>query len=229
MSEAQSVAMRLRFGCGCFFILTLVFGINDDWSVAAGPQGESIPPPAGRAAATYRGGLVTPPLPKPQFTLSDTSGAPFDFWSQTRGYVTLLFFGYTRCPDQCPLHMANIAVGLKKIPTKDLSDQVKVVFVTTDPARDSPNALRAWLDRFDERFIGLTGSEAAIEAAQKAVGVPPARKTGLAAGDYAVAHASFVVAYTKDNLGHLIYPSGVTQKDWTHDLPRLVNEVWSSR
>jgi protein SCO1/2 len=124
--------------------------------------------------------------------------------------------------------MANIAVGLKKMP-KDLSEQVKVVFVTTDPSRDSPNALRAWLDRFDERLIGLTGSEAAIEAAQTAAGVPTARKTVLAAGDYAVAHASFVVAYTKDNLGHLIYPSGVTQKDWAHDLPRLVNETWSSR
>src|SRR5262249_32139923 len=144
------------------------------------------------------------------------------------GYVTLLFFGYARCPDQCPLHLANIAAGLKRMP-KDRSDQVKVVFVTTDPTRDSPKVLRSWLDRFDERFIGLTGSEVAIEAAQRTVGVPPARKTVLAAGDYAVGHASFVLAYTKDNLAHLIYPSGVTQKDWTHDLPHLVNEAWSSR
>jgi protein SCO1 len=171
---------------------------------------------------------VTPPLLKPRFTLTDTAGAPFDFWEKTRGNVTLLFFGYTRCPDQCPLHMANIAVGLKKMP-KDVSDQVKVVFVTTDPSRDSRNTLRAWLDRFDERFIGLTGSEAAIEAAQRAAGLPIAKKTVLAAEDYAVAHASFVVAYTKDNLGHLIYPSGVTQKDWIHDLPRLITETWSTR
>jgi protein SCO1 len=218
--------LALRVLRACLVSLALVFA--DHVTVKAGPKGEPAAGPANRHGATYRGGLVTPPLPKPRFTLTDTAGAPFDFWEKTQGNVTLLFFGYTRCPDQCPLHMANIAGGLRKMP-KDLSDQVKVVFVTTDPARDGPNALRAWLDHFDERFIGLTGSEAAIEAAQRAVGVPPARKTGLAAGHYEVAHASFVIAYTKDNLGHLIYPSGVTQSDWTHDLPLLVNAAWSNR
>jgi protein SCO1 len=218
--------MRQRCFGACLVVLALVLG--EYGSAASGPQSEPDASHAPRPGAPYRGGLVTPPLLKPRFTLTDTAGAPFDFWEQTRGSVTLLFFGYARCPDQCPLHMANIAVGLKNIP-KDLSDQIKVVFVTTDPARDSPKVLRAWLDRFDERFIGLTGSEAAIDGAQKAAGLPAARRTALAAGDYAVAHASFVVAYTKDNLGHLIYPSGVSQQDWTHDLPRLVNETWSGR
>jgi protein SCO1/2 len=185
-------------------------------------------PRADSPEATYRGGLVTPPLPKPKFTLTDTSGAPFDFWSKTQGSVTLLFFGYTYCPDQCPLHMANIAVGLKKIPAS-VTDQVKMVFVTTDPARDSPEVLRRWLDHFDKRFIGLTGSEAAIVAAQRAAGVPLAVKTGLANGDYGVGHASFVLAYTKDNLAHVIYPSGVAQQDWVHDLPFLVKGAWSRR
>jgi protein SCO1/2 len=209
-------------------LVSFVLLLSGQVLTEAGPKSAPQPVLANHQGATYRGGLVTPPLPKPRFTLTDTAGALFDFWEKTQGNVTLLFFGYTRCPDQCPLHMANIAVGLKNMP-KDLSDQVKVVFITTDPARDGPNALRAWLDRFDERFIGLTGSEAAIEAIQRAVGVPSASKTSLAAGDYAVAHASFVVAYTKDNLGHLIYPSGVTQRDWAHDLPLLVNEAWSSR
>ena len=218
--------MRQRFFGGCLVLLALLLG--EHGSAASGPKNEPDASHAPRPAATYRGGLVTPPLLKPRFALTDTAGVPFDFWGQTRGSVTLLFFGYTHCPDQCPLHMANIAVGLKKMP-KDISDQIKVVFVTTDPSRDNPKTLRAWLDHFDERFIGLTGSEAALEAAQRAVGVPPARKTGLGAGHYEVAHASFVVAYTKDNLGHLIYPSGVTQSDWTHDLPLLVNEAWSSR
>jgi protein SCO1 len=218
--------MRQRFFGGCLVLLALLLG--EHGSAASGPKNEPDASHAPRPAATYRGGLVTPPLLKPRFALTDTAGVPFDFWGQTRGSVTLLFFGYTHCPDQCPLHMANIAVGLKKMP-KDISDQIKVVFVTTDPSRDNPKTLRAWLDHFDERFIGLTGSEAAIEEAQRAAGLPAARKTVLAAGDYAVAHASFVVAYTKDNLGHLIYPSGVTQKDWTHDLPRLVNETWSGR
>lgn len=195
-------------------------------SVAVGPRESPDPPPADGPKVTYRGGLVTPPLPKPRFILTDTSGAPFDFWRKTDGYVTLLFFGYARCPDQCPIHMANIGLALRKMPT-DLRDQVKLVFVTTDPARDTPKVMRAWLDLFDERFVGLTGSEADIEAAQKAAGVPPARKTPNGAEDYGVAHANFVLAYTKDNLAHVIYPGGVSQQDWAQDLPQLVKETWS--
>jgi len=123
--------MNLRFFCLCVVVLALSQG---DHAFTAGP--------------TYRGGLVTPPLPKPRFTLTDTSGAPFDFWRQTDGYVTLLFFGYTRCPDECPMHVSNIAQGLKKLPA-GAGDRVKLVFVTTDPARDTPKVLRAWLNQFD--------------------------------------------------------------------------------
>ncbi|PYR79076.1 MAG: SCO family protein [Acidobacteria bacterium] len=203
--------MNLRFFCLCVVVLALSQG---DHAFTAGP--------------TYRGGLVTPPLPKPRFTLTDTSGAPFDFWRQTDGYVTLLFFGYTRCPDECPMHVSNIAQGLKKLPA-GAGDRVKLVFVTTDPARDTPKVLRAWLNQFDTRFIGLTGSQAAIDAVQTAAMVPVATKTASAGGDYAVGHANFVIAYTKDNLAHVIYPGGVTQQDWAHDLPQLVNETWSRR
>jgi protein SCO1 len=177
---------------------------------------------------SYRGGLVTPPLPKPKFTLTDTSGAPFDFSARTEGFVTLLFFGYTRCPDECPLHMSNVATSLHQLPA-GVANDVKFVFVTTDPARDTPKVLRSWLDAFDKRFIGLTGSDAAIDGAQKATGVPTATKMARAGSDYAVGHANFVLAYTKDNLAHLIYPGGVTRQDWAHDLPQLVKEHWQSR
>ena len=173
----------------------------------------------------YRGGLVTPPLPKPRFVLTDTSGAPFDFRQRTGGYVTLLFFGYTNCPGQCPLHMANLSAALKKLPA-GMADQVKLVFVTTDPARDSPAVLRRWLDLFDRHFIGLTGTDRAVEAVERAAGVPLAVKTGTASGNYAVSHANFVLAYSKDNLAHVIYPGGISKDDWVHDLPLLIKETW---
>src|SRR5579883_721606 len=96
--------------------------------------------PAQQAGA-WRGGVVTPPLPKPGFVLTDTSGGAFDFKQRTEGYVTLLFFGYTYCPDQCPMHMTNLGAALKKLPA-GIAGQVKLVFVTTDPARDSPQVLR---------------------------------------------------------------------------------------
>ena len=223
--EVTGLSMKLRFFWTCALTLTLL----PSGHASAQPAHKSVsqPPSKGISVVTYRGGLVSPPLPKARFTLTDTSAAPFDLWQKTQGYVTLLFFGYTHCPDLCPLHMANIAFALKQMPTS-VAEQIKVIFVTTDPHRDSPKVLRSWLDRFDKHFIGLTGSEFAIEAAQQASAVPPARKAALTNRDYQVGHASFVLAYTKDNLAHVIYPGGVTQKDWEHDLPLLVKEAGSN-
>jgi len=213
---------NLRFICLCIVALSLA----EHASVAWGQEAKRDPTHAEHGEATYRGGLVTPPLLKPRFVLTDTSGAPFDFWNRTQGSVTLLFFGYTYCPDQCPTHMANIDGALKKLPS-GIGDQVKLVFVTTDPTRDTPVHLRRWLDNFDKHFIGLTGTEAALAAAQKVAGVPPAQKTEPGNGNYSIGHANFVVAYTKDNLAHVIYPGGVSKDDWIHDLPLLIKETWS--
>ncbi|MBV9265042.1 MAG: SCO family protein [Acidobacteriaceae bacterium] len=179
--------------------------------------------------AEYRGGLVSPPLPKPSFTLTDTSGAPFDFRTRTDGYVTLLFFGYTHCPDMCPLQMFTIAKALKTL-SPETASKFKVVFVTTDPERDSPEVLRAWLDHFGKTFIGLTGSKGEIESAQMAANVNPAQKSGrLSDRSYAMGHAVWVLAYTKDNLAHVIYPVGVKREDWAHDLPLLAQETWNEQ
>jgi protein SCO1 len=182
-----------------------------------------------QVAATYRGGLLSPPLPKPKFTLYDTSGEAFDFFARTQGYVTLLFFGYTHCPDVCPLQMQIIAQALKKIP-RNAASEFRVVFVTTDPDRDSPALLRSWLDHFDKRFIGLTGSQSAINAAQIAANLAPAKKSAVRPdGTYEVGHSAFAFLYTKDNLAHVIYPAGVKQEDLIHDLPLLAEEAWTRR
>src|SRR5207245_5442656 len=141
--------MNRRLVCLCIVALSL----GDHASVVSGQEATGDPTHAEHAEATYRGGLVAPPLPKPRFVLTDTSGALFDFWSRTLGSVTLLFFGYTYCPDQCPMHMANIGGALKTLPS-GVADQVKLVFVTTDPLRDTPVELRRWLDNFDRHFVG---------------------------------------------------------------------------
>lgn len=218
--------MKARFFCIGLLVLAFLVG-----TAGVSAQGSQVPEPAraNHVETLYRGGLVSPPLPKPRFTLTDTSGAPFDFALKTQGYVTLLFFGYTHCPDMCPLQMFTIARVFKQVPA-DIVDQLRVVFVTTDPERDSPQVIRSWLDHFDKRFIGLTGSDAAIEAAQIAANIPPAKKSAVRPdGAYEVGHAAFVLAYTKDNLAHVIYPLGVKQDDWAHDLPYLAKEAWASR
>lgn len=171
-----------------------------------------------------RGQVLTEPLPRPAFTLLDTSGQPFDFGQQTRGRLTLLFFGYTYCPDVCPMHMANIAAVLGQMSPGD-AGRVHVVFVTTDPARDTPERLRTWLDAFDRRFVGLTGSQAAIDSAQLALGIRPGfRETE--GENYSVAHAAVVFAFTADDLAHVVYPFGIRQADWAADLPQLLTGPW---
>ncbi len=107
----------------------------------------------GASEAGYRGWTLPVPQEKVDFTLLDTDGRPFNFREQTDGYVTLLFFGYTYCPDVCPIHMANIGTVLKDFPF-EVQEQIKVVFVTTDPERDTPERMRLWLDNFDPDFIG---------------------------------------------------------------------------
>jgi protein SCO1/2 len=90
--------------------------------------------------------------------------------------------------------------------------------------------LRTWLDHFDKRFIGLTGSDAAIDAAQIAANLSPAKKSAVRPdGAYEVGHAAFLLAYTKDNLAHVIYPAGVQAEDLAHDLPYLAKEKWNTR
>ena len=211
--------------CASLAIGALLFAAGDALSENSGANKLRDAQLSDGSQPSFRGGLVTPPLAKPQFTLIDTSGVPFDFRRETQGYVTLLFFGYTHCPDECPLHMASIAMGLRQIP-EVVRDRVKIVFVTTDPARDSPAVIRAWLDHFDPRFVGLTGDAATIDAAQRAARVPATSKILLANKNYQLAHASFVLAYTKDNMAHVIYPGGITARDWIHDLALLVSEDW---
>lgn len=170
------------------------------------------------------GPQVTPPFPKPDMVLTTTEGKPFDFKKETDGQVTLLFFGYTHCPDVCPVHLANIGAVLQKL-GPEVSNQVKVVFVTTDPKRDTPEAVRAFLDKFDRRFIGLVGDSMVVKQAleQLKMGVP-IFEPGPTDSSYTIGHSAVVFAYTRDNVAHVVYPFGIRQQDWAKDLPRLVGE-----
>lgn len=182
------------------------------------------------ALANLHGIKLEPPVVKPDFTLEDTQGQPFHFRRDTRDMVTLLYFGYTNCPDVCPAHMTNIANALKKLSAED-QRLVRVVFVTTDPERDTPEHLRQWLDNFDKRFIGLRGDVQAINRIGAGLGLPPAtRETmndmpGMAAvphANYGVGHAAQVLAFSPDDTLRTEYPGGFMPADWENDLRNLV-------
>ncbi len=173
----------------------------------------------------FRGSRLQAPLAKPDFTLTDTRGQPYDFRQRTRGELALLYFGYTNCPDVCPVHMSNLAAVLAEMPA-DVVRRTRVVFVTVDPERDTPAKLRAFLDRFDPRFVGLRGTPAQVQAIERRLGVTTAVRDSAAAGpgpgSYAVGHAAQVIAFTPDDSAHVVYPFGTRQSDWAHDLPRLL-------
>lgn len=170
----------------------------------------------------YRGAMLAHPIPRPSFTLTDTRGQPFDFRAKTDDTVTLLFFGYLNCPDVCPVHMANIASVMHNLPY-EVTGHLRVVFITTDPARDTPEKLQSWLSNFDPSFIGLRGTPEQVKAIEKAVDVAPAVAAAPdSTGSYEVGHAAQVIAFTRDDSAHVVYPFGTRQADWAHDLPLLV-------
>jgi len=181
-------------------------------SVVAGLANRSSSP-------TWQGTLDQPAFHKPEFVLTDDSGQRYDFDQRTKGQLTLLYFGYTHCPDFCPITMDTLAGALADLPDKP----VTVVFVTTDPSRDTPAVLHKWLGNFNGSFVGLTGTPAELAAAQKAAGVSVAiADKPDKNGNYQVGHAASVLAYTPDGLQHLSYPFGTTQSDWVHDIPQIL-------
>lgn len=174
---------------------------------------------SGISTDDFTGVVVEPPQAKPSFVLTDTSGEPYDFEERTEGKVALLYFGYINCPDICPVHLAQIAEVFDQIPA--VAHDTEVVFVSVDPARDTPEKMREYLDNFDTRFIGLTGTLEEVEAVQAAADLPAAQIVGDG-DDYTINHAGWVIAFAPNGLNYSIYPFGTRQSQWTNDLPLLV-------
>ena len=164
----------------------------------------------------YQGFGLIPPQPRPSFTLTDTSGKAYTFGRTTAGKPTLLYFGYTHCPDVCPTTMADIGQALRKLPT-GIQRRTQVVFVTTDVKRDTGPVMAAWLAHFDtdlpHQFVGLTGTQAQIDAAQAAAHVQLAEDEGQQ-------HSAQVLLYGSDDYARVQYLQSTNEADQiAHDLP----------
>ncbi|SDY28760.1 protein SCO1/2 [Modestobacter sp. DSM 44400] len=191
-------------------------GCGDASAGAEGSDHGSADPPAtvSGPANPYSGLHLQQPYQKPSFTLTDTTGAPYDFAARTAAGPTLLFFGYTNCPDVCPTTMADVMVGLRTVDPA-VAAATTVVFVTTDPARDTPPVLGAFLDQFDAdlptQFVGLTGDQAQVEAAQLAAGVPLAEDMGQT-------HSALLLLYGTDGEADIAFDAENSGRDIAHDL-----------
>lgn len=117
---------------------------------------------------SFTGTELLPAKPAPDFTLVDHNGQLFQLSTQ-RGKITVLFFGFTSCPNICPTALANLAAVRREIGSS--AADVQVAMITVDPERDTPEALRSYVTKFDPTFIGLTGTETELKPIWKAYGV----------------------------------------------------------
>ncbi|MFB7052573.1 SCO family protein [Streptomyces vinaceus] len=177
---------------------------------------------AGGQTKAGKATVLDRPFDKPELVLTDTTGKPWNLREQTKGKPTLIYFGYTHCPDVCPLTVSNIAVAKKALPKAD-QDNLQVVFVTTDPERDTPDSLGAWLKAQDPSFTGLTGDFATIQAAARKLGIGIEAPKKEADGTVVSMHGAQVIAFSpKTDEGYLLYGEGTTVDDYTKDLPKIV-------
>jgi protein SCO1/2 len=186
------------------------------------PGGAIIRTPAGDPNG-LRGAILDHPYALPAKSLTDTSGNEFNLVTSTKKPVTLIFFGYTNCPDVCPTVMADVASALTKL-DKSVRDQVQMLFITTDPARDSGPVIRKYLDRFDPSFVGLTGQLASIKEIAGAVGVPVEGMKKLPSGGYEVGHGAQVLGFGKNDKATVIWLSNASIGDLAHDFGKLVEQ-----
>ncbi|MFE2875563.1 SCO family protein [Streptomyces roseus] len=176
---------------------------------------------AGGQTKAGKATVLDRPFDKPELVLTDTTGKQWNLREQTKGKPTLIYFGYTHCPDVCPLTVSNIAVAKKALPKAD-QDNLQVVFVTTDPERDTPDSLGAWLKAQDPSFTGLTGDFATIQAAARKLGIGIEAPKKEADGTVVSMHGAQVIAFSpKTDEGYLLYGEGTTVDDYTKDLPKI--------
>jgi protein SCO1 len=141
-----------------------------------------------------KGNIIAPVATPAPLMIDDQTGKPYDIRAMTKGKVTLLYFGYTNCPDECPLTMGNVAAALRMLPKAD-RPKITVLFVTVDPAQDTLARLRYWLGNFNPSFIGLRGTIAQIETAAQEVGVPVGTPVRNSSGTYSLNHGTEMLAY----------------------------------
>ncbi|WP_282694755.1 SCO family protein [Streptomyces sp. CC208A] len=163
------------------------------------------------------------PFTKPDLVLTDTTGKSYDLRERTKGKPTLIYFGYTNCPDVCPLTLSNIAIAKKQLPQAD-QDKLQVVFVTTDPERDTADSLAKWLPAAgDPSFTGLTGDFSKIQAGARSIGIgidPPKKEKD---GTVVSMHGAQVIAFSPTtDQGYVLYGEDTTVDDYAKDLPKII-------
>jgi protein SCO1/2 len=169
-------------------------------------------------APALKAGVFNPAREAPDFSVQGSDGNTLTL-NRYRGKVVVLGFGYTRCPNVCPVTLAVLASAQRKLGA--LGSQVQVIYLTVDPERDNVERLKQFLASFDPTFVGGTGTAEQMAEVRKSYGVT-AEKKGTGA-DYGVAHSSFVYLITRDGKLRALMPYGHKADDYVHDISAMLN------
>ncbi|MEV4936723.1 SCO family protein [Streptomyces zaomyceticus] len=202
--------------------ITAAVGLGGSDDKGSGQGNGSVAVVSGGDTGTKAATVLDRPFTKPALVLTDTKGQKYDLRERTKGKPTLVYFGYTHCPDVCPMTMSNIAIARKQLPKAD-QDKLQVVFVTTDPERDTSAELAKWLPAAgDPSFTGLTGEFSAIQAGarQIGIGIDPPKKEG---NTVVSMHGAQVIAFSPTtDQGYVLYGEDASVDDYARDLPKLI-------
>ena len=166
--------------------------------------------------------LSDDPMEASATELTTVEGETWTFTDVADDRLTLLYFGYTSCPDVCPMTMAEINLALQEEGVDD--DAYDVVMVTTDPARDTDEQLRTWLDRFNPEFQGIRGDiDHVVDAANDyGIAVDPPVETE---GEYLVTHGGRITVLTPDGKAAGSFDEGINADQLAELLPTLQDDL----
>jgi protein SCO1/2 len=153
------------------------------------------------------------------FSLPDQNGKPRSL-ADFRGKVVVVFFGYTHCPDVCPTTLAELAETMKRLGTD--ANRVQVLFVTVDPARDTPEVLAQYMPAFDKRFLALRGDADQLAATAKEFKVIYQKQPGTTPGSYTMDHSAGTYLYDPQGRLRLYVSYGQGTDVFTHDIKALL-------
>ena len=177
----------------------------------------------GEASTELNGTPLDPPAEVAATPLVDTDGSAYSLVDDTDKDLTLVFFGYTNCPDICGQVMATLAGTLARL-DDGAKERLDVVFVTTDPARDTEPVVEEYVDAFDPSIIGLTGGLGDIVAVGESLYVGVDQGEKLPSGGYDVTHGTRVMAIDSDDQTHVMWDHDVSQAQLAHDVLMLLDE-----
>ncbi|MDQ6524090.1 SCO family protein [Nocardioides sp. LHD-245] len=179
---------------------------------------------SGSAPEEFAGIRLKNPYQAADIALTDTSGTPYSLGSDTTKPLTVVFFGYTNCPDFCPMVMNNLAAAMNRLDADDRRS-VDVVFVTTDPARDDEKTLRAYLDQYDKGFIGLTGDLDTIIEVGDPLAIYVNDGVKLPTGGYDLGgHSTFTLAIDSSHQAVALWNQETSSTEFASDIHTLLTE-----